>query len=41
MRGLVEEMPKYERLPTIQDTAELMLPNHPNVVHVFYGARCT
>ena len=32
MKGLVEEVPKHERLITIQDTAELTLPNHPNVV---------
>ena len=34
MKGLVEEVPKHERLITIQDTAELTLPNHPNVVHL-------
>ena len=34
---LVEEVPKHERLITIQDTAELTLPNHPNVVHLFYS----
>jgi type IV secretion system protein VirB11 len=37
MKGLVEEVPKTERLITIQDTAELTLPNHPNVVHLFYS----
>lgn len=37
MKGLVEEVPKRERLITIQDTAELTLPNHPNVVHLFYS----
>lgn len=37
MQGLVEEVPKHERLITIQDTAELTLPNHPNVVHLFYS----
>jgi type IV secretion system protein VirB11 len=37
MKGLVEEVPKHERLITIEDTAELMLPNHPNVVHLFYS----
>jgi type IV secretion system protein VirB11 len=37
MKGLVEEVPKHERLVTIQDTAELTLPNHPNVVHLFYS----
>jgi type IV secretion system protein VirB11 len=37
MKGLVEEAPHHERLITIQDTAELTLPNHPNVVHLFYS----
>jgi type IV secretion system protein VirB11 len=37
MKGLVEEVPKHERLITIQDTAELTLPHHPNVVHLFYS----
>ena len=37
MKGLVEEVPKCERLVTIQDTAELTLPNHPNVVHLYYS----
>jgi type IV secretion system protein VirB11 len=37
MKGLVEEVLKHERLITIQDTAELTLPNHPNVVHLFYS----
>ena len=37
MKGLVEEVPKHERLITIQDAAELTLPNHPNVVHLFYS----
>ncbi|MDP2261777.1 MAG: P-type DNA transfer ATPase VirB11 [Hydrogenophaga sp.] len=37
MKCLVEEVPKHERLITIQDTAELTLPNHPNVVHLFYS----
>ena len=37
MKGLVEEVPPHERLITIQDTAELTLPNHPNVVHLFYS----
>ena len=37
MKGLVEEVPRCERLITIQDTAELTLPNHPNVVHLFYS----
>ena len=37
MKGLVEEVPQSERLITIEDTAELTLPNHPNVVQLFYS----
>lgn len=37
MKGLVEEVPTHERLITIEDTAELTLPHHPNVVHLFYS----
>jgi type IV secretion system protein VirB11 len=37
MKGLVEEVPPHERLITIEDAAELTLPNHPNVVHLFYS----
>lgn len=37
MKGLIEEVPRHERLITIQDAAELTLPNHPNVVHLFYS----
>jgi type IV secretion system protein VirB11 len=37
MKGLVEEVPRHERLVTIEDTAELMLPRHPNVVHLYYS----
>ncbi len=37
MKGLVEEVPQRERLITIQDTAELTLPHHPNAVHLFYS----
>ena len=37
MKGLVEEVPRHERLITLQDTAELTLPHHPNVVHLFYS----
>lgn len=37
MKGLVEEVPLTERLITIEDTAELTLPHHPNVVHLFYS----
>ena len=37
MKALIEEVPKDERLITIEDTAELALPNHINVVHLFYS----
>ncbi|MFG6417187.1 P-type DNA transfer ATPase VirB11 [Roseateles sp. DC23W] len=37
MKGLIEEVPRHERLVTIQDAAELTLPNHPNAVHLFYS----
>jgi type IV secretion system protein VirB11 len=37
MKGLVAEVPQHERLITIEDTAELSLPDHPNVVHLFYS----
>jgi len=37
MKGLVEAVARDERLITIQDTAELTLPNHPNAVHLFYS----
>jgi type IV secretion system protein VirB11 len=37
MKGLVEEVPTSERLITIEDAAELTLPNHPNKLHLFYS----
>ena len=37
MKGLIEEVPPHERLITIEDTAELTLPHHPNAVHLFYS----
>jgi type IV secretion system protein VirB11 len=37
MKGLVEVVPRHERLITIEDTAELTLPNHPNAVHLFFS----
>jgi len=37
MKGLIEEVPRHERLITIEDTAELTLPLHPNAVHLFYS----
>ncbi len=36
MKTLIEEVPRYERLITIEDVPELSLPNHPNHVHLFY-----
>jgi type IV secretion system protein VirB11 len=35
-KALIVEIPKSERLITIEDTPELMLP-HPNVVRLFYS----
>ena len=37
MKGLVEEVSTQERLITIEDAAELTLPNHPNKLHLFYS----
>ena len=37
MKGLVEEVPKTERLITIEDAAELTLPSHLNKLHLFYS----
>ena len=36
MKTLMQEIPKHERIITIEDVAELFLPNHPNHVHLFY-----
>ena len=36
MKSLMQEIPKHERLITIEDVPELFLPNHPNHVHLFY-----
>jgi len=36
MRALMQEIPKTQRLITIEDVPELFLPNHPNHVHLFY-----
>jgi type IV secretion system protein VirB11 len=36
MKSLMEEIPKSQRLITIEDVKELFLPNHPNHVHLFY-----
>jgi type IV secretion system protein VirB11 len=37
MKALIEEVPRQERLITIEDTAELPMPDHPNAVHLFYS----
>lgn len=37
MKALVEEIPISERLITIEDAAELTLPNHRNKLHLFYA----
>lgn len=36
-RSLIERVPLDERLITIEDTHELVLPNHRNRVHMMYG----
>ncbi|RFB76676.1 P-type DNA transfer ATPase VirB11 [Methylovirgula sp. 4M-Z18] len=36
MKALMQEIPKSQRLITIEDVPELFLPNHPNHVHLFY-----
>ena len=36
-RSLIEEVPRGERVVTIEDVHELQLPNHPNRVHLLYG----
>lgn len=37
MKALVEEVPLHERLLTIEDAAELLLPSHANKLHLFYS----
>lgn len=37
MKALAEEIPKDQRLITIEDAEEVRLPNHPNKVHLFYS----
>lgn len=37
-RSLIERVPSRERVITIEDVHELHLPNHPNKVHMMYGA---
>ncbi len=36
-RALIEKVPPAERLVTIEDVHEFLLPNHPNRVHMLYG----
>jgi len=36
MKSLVQEIPKNQRIITIEDVPELALPDHPNHVHLFY-----
>lgn len=36
MKALMQEIPRNQRLITIEDTPELFLPDHPNHVHLFY-----
>lgn len=36
MKSLMQIIPKDDRIITIEDVAELFLPNHPNHVHLFY-----
>ncbi|MCC4621431.1 P-type DNA transfer ATPase VirB11 [Xanthomonas cassavae CFBP 4642] len=36
MKALMQEIPCDQRLITIEDTPELILPDHPNHVHLFY-----
>lgn len=36
IRALIEKIPTYERLITVEDTPEMPLPNHPNSNALFY-----
>lgn len=36
MKAMIDVVPSWERLITIEDVPELFLPNHPNHVHLFY-----
>lgn len=36
-RSLIEEVPLSERIITIEDVPELILPNHPNQVNMLFG----
>lgn len=37
MKALCRAIPSTERLITIEDARELLLPNHPNVAHLLYA----
>lgn len=37
MKGLIDEIPRDERLITIEDVHELTMPKVPNKVHLFYA----
>jgi len=37
MKGLIDLVGRDTRIGTIEDTAELALPNHPNRVHMFFS----
>ncbi len=36
-RSIIEAVPATERIVTIEDVHELVLPNHPNRVHLMFG----
>ena len=36
-RSLIEEVPRTERIVTIEDVHELALPKHPNRIHLMFG----
>lgn len=36
MKSLMQVIPTWQRIITIEDVPELFLPNHPNHVHLFY-----
>lgn len=38
VRSLIEQVPVTERVVTIEDVHELLLPQHPNRVHMLYGS---
>ena len=37
MKTVCQDIPRHERLITIEDVRELFLPNHPNRVHLLYS----